>query len=125
MPETVAILGASRNPARYSYRAQLSLLEHGHTPLPINPRYDQVDGIRCLPDVKSINSHIDTITVYVRPEILKPMIDDIIHIKPGRVIFNPGSESVEASARFESAGITVQNACTLVLLNTSTFTYVD
>jgi predicted CoA-binding protein len=89
--------------------------------LPINPRYDRIDGIQCLPDVKSISSHIDTITVYVRPDILKPMIDDIVQVKPGRVIFNPGSESVEASARLESAGITVQNACTLVLLNTSSF----
>ena len=121
MPETVAILGASRNPARYSYRAQLVLQENDHTPLPINPRYDQIDGIPCFPDVKSINRNIDTITIYVRPDILKPMINDIIHAKPGRVIFNPGSESVEASTRFESAGITVQNACTLVLLNTSSF----
>lgn len=125
MPETVAILGASSNPARYSYQAQLALLNSGHTPLPINPRYDQIDGIRCLPDVKSINRHIDTITVYVRADILKPMIDDIIDAKPGRVIFNPGSESAEASARFTSAGITVQNACTLVLLNTSSFSDVD
>ena len=121
MPEIVAIFGASRNTARYSYRAQLALQENDHTPLPINPRYDQIDGIPCFPDVKSINRNIDTITIYVRPDILKPMINDIIHAKPGRVIFNPGSESVEASTRFESAGITVQNACTLVLLNTSSF----
>jgi hypothetical protein len=121
MSETVAILGASRNTARYSYKAQLALQENNHTPLPINPRYDQIDGIPCFPDIKSINRNIDTITIYVRPDILMPMINDIIHAKPGRVIFNPGSESVEASTRFESAGITVQNACTLVLLNTSSF----
>jgi predicted CoA-binding protein len=125
MTETVVILGASTNPARYSHKAQLALLENGHTPVPVNPRYDQIDGIPCLPDVKSINSNIDTITIYVRAEILKPMIGDIIHVKPGRVIFNPGSESVEASTMFETAGITVLNACTLVLLNTSSFSIVD
>jgi predicted CoA-binding protein len=125
MTETVVILGASTNLARYSHKAQLALLENGHTPVPVNPRYDQIDGIPCYPDVKSINSNIDTITVYVRPDILMPMIGDIIHVKPARVIFNPGSESAEASARFESAGIIVQNACTLVLLNTSSFSVVD
>jgi predicted CoA-binding protein len=125
MTETVAILGASMNPGRYSYKAQQALLENGHIPVPINPRYHHVDDIQCFPDIKSIKINIDTVTVYVRPDILKPMIDDIIHAKPGRVIFNPGSESVEASTRFESAGITVQNACTLVLLNTSSFSHID
>ena len=125
MTETVVILGASTNPVRYSYRAQLALLEKGHTPIPVNPRYDQIDGIRCFRDIKSINTKIDTITIYVRPDILRPMIDDIIYAKPRRVIFNPGSESNEASERFKSAGITVQNACTLVLLNTSSFSNVD
>ena len=122
MAETVVILGASTNPGRFSHKAQLALLASGHTPVPVNPRYAEVDGIRCYPDLKSVGRDVDTVTVYVRPDILAPMIDDVVQMMPGRVIFNPGSECREASDRFESAGIRVQNACTLVLLDTSRFT---
>jgi len=122
MIETVAILGASINPNRYSYKTQAALIEKGHTPVPINPKYDQIAGIQCHPDLKSFQGNIDTITIYVKPGILSSMTEDIIHIHPRRVIFNPGAECQEVSTRLESAGIKVQNACTLVLLNTSQFT---
>jgi predicted CoA-binding protein len=122
MAETVVILGASINPDRYSYKTQLALMEKGHTPVPVNPRYDQIDGIQCYPELKSLERNIDTITIYVKPAILRSMTEDIVHLRPRRVIFNPGAECQEVSARLESAGIKVQNACTLVLLNTSQFT---
>jgi len=121
MAETVVILGASVNPERYAYMAQVALIEKGHIPLPVNPRYDQIDGVQCYPELKSLKCHIDTITIYVKPAILRSMTEDIIHARPGRVIFNPGAECREVSTRLESAGIKVQNACTLVLLNTSQF----
>ena len=121
MAETVVILGASINPDRYAYKAQLALIENGHTAVPVNPRYDQIDGIQCYPELKSLELNIDTITIYVKPAILRNMTEDIIHVNPRRVIFNPGAECREVSARLESAGIKVQNACTLVLLNTSQF----
>lgn len=101
--------------------AQLALLEQGHTPVPVNPRYEEIDGVRCYPDLRSIPVTIDTITVYVRPVILTTMTEDLIQARPGRVIFNPGSESREVSARLEAEGISVRNACTLVLLSTSSF----
>ncbi len=122
MAETVAILGASINPDRYSYKVQQALIEKGHTPLPVNPRYDQIDGIQCYPDLKSLECNIDTITIYVNPGILINLTEDIIRVRPKRVIFNPGTECPEVSFRIESAGIRVQHACTLVLLNTSGFT---
>ena len=117
MPETVIILGASPNPNRFSHKAQQALLENGHTPIPVNTRYEQIDGIPCYPDLRSVQHDIDTVTIYVRPDIVETMIEDIVHISPRRVIFNPGTESREAADRFESVGIRVQNACTLVLLN--------
>ena len=121
MSETVVILGASINPDRYAYKTQQVLIENGHTAVPVNPRYDQIDGIQCYPELKSLECNIDTITIYVKPSILRRMTEDIIHVRPRRVIFNPGAECREVSARLESAGIKVQNACTLVLLNTSQF----
>ena len=121
MKETVVILGASTKPGRYSHMVQQALLEHGHNPVPVNPRYEDIDGIRCYRDLDSIAASIDTITVYVRPEILTGIAEALIRARPKRVIFNPGAEHRQVAAALEAEGIRVQNACTLVLLNTSSF----
>jgi hypothetical protein len=122
MSETVVILGASTNPRRFSHKAQLALIENGHTPVLVNPKYDRIDGIACYPDLKDLPYKIDTITIYLNPDILREMSEDILHVHPRRVIFNPGAECPEVATRLKSAGIRVQNACTLVLLNTAHFT---
>lgn len=121
MTETVAILGASKNQSRYANKAQNFLIEKGHTPIPINPKYDEIDGIKCYPNLASYTQNIDTVTVYVRPHILSNLVQDIIQSSPYRVILNPGTEDGKVISQLEKAGIEIQQACTLVLLRTSQF----
>jgi len=121
MAETVVILGASINPYRFSHKAQVALAENRHIPVPVNPKYDQIDGVQCYPNLASFPGSIDTITIYVKSSILRAMTEEIIQVHPKRIIFNPGAECKDVSTRLKSAGIEVQNACTLVLLKTSQF----
>ena len=121
MIEAVAILGASKNQSRYANKAQKFLIEKGHTTIPINPKYDTIDGIKCYPNLESYSQNINTITVYVQPSILSTLVRDIIQASPYRVIFNPGTENEKVIDQLEKAGIEIQMACTLVLLRTSQF----
>ena len=120
--ETVVIIGASNKPDRYSYKAFLMLKEYDQNPLPVHPVLEQIDGCSVYHTLKEIaGQKIDTVTLYVNQVILKQYIDDIIMLKPSRVIMNPGAESDEAQMIFEQNGITVLRACTLVLLRTGQF----
>jgi len=121
MKEIVAIIGASNKPDRYAYKALKNLLSKGHIPVPINPRLEDIDGLKCYPNLESYPDKIDTITLYLRPAHLLPMVPQIIKIKPKRVIFNPGTEDAEIMEQLEEKGIEAQEACTLVLLNTNQF----
>ncbi|MGH1536432.1 MAG: CoA-binding protein [Gammaproteobacteria bacterium] len=121
MKEVVAILGASKNQSRYANKAQNFLIEKGHTVIPINPKYDIVDGVKCYPDLASCPQNIDTITAYVRPSLLSTLVQGIIQVSPYRVIFNPGTTNENVIDHLEKAGIEIQMACTLVLLSTSQF----
>ena len=49
------------------------------------------------------------------------MIDDIVALNPGRVIFNPGTESAQLQQALTQAKIDWFEACTLVMLKTDTF----
>lgn len=116
MGERVAILGASDDPLRYAHRAMRALRGHGHTVLPVNPRLTHIDGIAVEKQLGDLAGTIDTVTVYLRPELAEPLADEIVKVRPRRVIFNPGSESHALRARLEAEGIAVQWQCTLVLL---------
>lgn len=121
MTETVAVLGATDNPNRFAYRAMLALTEHGHKVLPINPFHDEIDGTRCYQDLAACAGELDTITVYVRPSILRGLVKDIVAAQPRRVILNPGTEDPDIASQLQRTGIRVQNACTLVLLSSNQY----
>jgi predicted CoA-binding protein len=121
MKETVAIIGASKKPDRYSYKALQALLVNGHNPIPINPVLRDIEGVQCYSDLESCPPQVDTITVYVRSSVLATMVPEIIKLHPKRVIFNPGTEDGKIASSLEQAGIRVQEACTIVLLNTNQF----
>ncbi len=121
MSERVAILGASDHSARFSYKAQKALIEAGYTPILVNPRLTEVEGVTCYPDLSACPGPIDTVTVYVRPEILTGLVDSILQAAPRRVILNPGSEDQAVTARLQAAGIRVEVACTLILLSGNRF----
>jgi uncharacterized protein len=122
MKETVAILGASDNPRRFAHKSMLLLADHGHKVLPVNPYHERIDGIQCYQDLEACPGGIDTITVYVRPDILKGLLRDIVNANPRRVILNPGTEDQDIISQLRGDGIKVQQACTLVLLNTNQYT---
>ncbi|MCB1830760.1 MAG: CoA-binding protein [Chromatiaceae bacterium] len=121
MRETVAILGASDDPGRFAHKSMRALAGHGHKVLLVNPSHDQIDGIACYQDLTACPGRIDTVTVYVRPSILKTLLDDIINANPYRVILNPGTEDPEIIGNLQEVGIKVQTACTLVLLDTDQY----
>ncbi len=122
--EVVAVLGASNDKSRYSYMAMQLLKQYGHRPIPIHHMESEVLG---FPVVKSVaelaqgQEKIDTLTMYVGPALSSKFADDIIKLNPKRVIFNPGSENAQLEERLKKNGVTVEEACTLVLLRTNQF----
>lgn len=121
MGQKVAILGASDKPDRYAYKAFQMLKEYGHTPVPVSPNLKSLEDIPVFSTLNEISQPIDTLTMYVGPAISAQLQNDILSLKPKRVIFNPGSENLSLEQALEKAGIQVMEACTLVLLRTNQF----
>jgi hypothetical protein len=117
----VAVLGASSNPERYSNRAVKALKTAGHSVLPVNPRGQDIEGIKAYPDIRSLPPGVDTLTVYLNPRAVMDMLPQISELKPQRVILNPGTEDPALEHELRKRGIRVVKACTLVLLSTDQF----
>jgi hypothetical protein len=119
--QTVAILGASADPERYAFKAQRLLKEHGHRVIPVSAKDATIDGDATVAELRDITGTVDTLTLYVRPAISSRYREQIEALKPGRVIFNPGTENKELAAALRAAGIETEEACTLVMLRTGQF----
>lgn len=117
----VIVLGASKKPERYSYKAVMLLQEKGHTPFPVHPSLPDVEGIPVHASLRNIPAPIDTISVYLSARNQEPIAEHILQSGARRVIFNPGAENPHLSERLQAAGIEAMNACTLVLLKTGQF----
>lgn len=121
MSEVVAIIGASEKPQRYANMAMRALIEHGHEVRLVNPFKTEIEGMRCYRSVSEIDDDIDTVTLYVNPKRFDDHIDEVINARPGRIIMNPGTEDAAIEERLGDAGISVQRACTLVLLSSNRY----
>ena len=120
----IAILGASDKLDRYSYLCLKMLKEHGYNPIPIHPSLKKIEDIAVFSDLEKVAAaypDIHTLTIYIRPELSTELLEQIITLSPERVIFNPGSENKGIYERIKAKGIRVEEACTLVLLQTGQF----
>lgn len=120
--ETIVILGISEKSDRYSYKAAKMLQQHGfHNLYGVAPKAVKVDGVTYVSNLSDVKEAVDTLTLYVNPLLLESMIDEILTLKPRRIIMNPGTETPALAHKAKQGGIEVLEACTLVLLSTGQF----
>lgn len=115
------ILGASSNPERYSYKATLKLAQHGHEVVPVGLREGKIESHQILTNMPIVEG-VDTVTMYVGAKNQPVYYDYILnHIKPKRIVFNPGAENTELVKLANEKGIVSEEACTLVLLSLGSY----
>lgn len=109
------VIGASQNPARYSYKAIHKLRYFKHPVVAVGRKEGLVDDIKIETGTPAFPA-IDTVTVYLNRENQKPVEEYILSLSPKRIIFNPGAENPELKLKAEKKGIETIEACTLVML---------
>jgi predicted CoA-binding protein len=114
------ILGATTNADRYAYRAAHMLMAKGHAIINIGIKQGEVAGVKIEKANQPLND-IDTITLYIGPDLQPAYYDYILATKPKRVIFNPGTENYEFEKMLDQHNIEPVEACTLVLLSTGQY----
>jgi predicted CoA-binding protein len=116
----VVLIGATTNLDRYAYKCAEELVQYGHEVFLFGVKNGYVAGLPIIND-KPLIPNVDTVTLYIAPKIQEDWLDYIVSIHPRRVIFNPGTENMKAYSRLKEAGISYENACTMVLLATKQF----
>jgi predicted CoA-binding protein len=114
--KTIALVGASPNPARPSNEVMAYLLSRGYRVIPVNPGLagKQIHGQAVHARLGDIGEPIDMIDVFRAPEYLKSVVDEALALMPlPRVMWGQLEVRDDTAAKAaEAAGIkVVMNRC--------------
>jgi hypothetical protein len=104
---TIAIVGVSPRPERFSYQVAQYLKEQGYKIIPVNPAAAEVLDEKSYPSLRDIPEPVDVVDIFRRPEDVPPIVEDAIAIGAKVVWMQEGISHEEAARRAESAGLKV------------------
>jgi predicted CoA-binding protein len=109
---TLAVVGLSAQWHRPSYFAAKYMRDHGYRIFPVNPRYDEVLGQRCYPDLRSVPEPIDIVDCFRKAEEIPAITDAAIAVGAKVLWMQLGIVNDEAAQRASAAGLdVVMNRC--------------
>lgn len=104
---TVAIVGASANAERPSYRVADFLKKEGYSIIPVTPKGGEILGETAYPDLASIPVTVDVVDIFRRPEEVMPVVEAAIAIRAKAVWMQEGIVNEEAAEKAKKAGLIV------------------
>jgi predicted CoA-binding protein len=109
---TLAVVGLSAQWYRPSYFAAKYMQDHGYRIIPVNPRYDEVLGEKCFPDLRSIPEPVDLVDCFRKAGDIPPLADEAIAIGAKVLWMQLGIVNEAAARRASAAGLdVVMNRC--------------
>jgi predicted CoA-binding protein len=104
---TVAIVGASSDPERPSFRVVRYLSQHGYHVIPVNPNEREVLAMTSYPSLSSVPDKVEVVDIFRKPEAVMPIVEEAIKIGAKAVWMQEGVINEEAAARAREAGLLV------------------
>ena len=103
----VAMVGLSADWWRPSFFAAKYLLEHGFEVTPVNPKYDEILGQKCYPNLRSLPTPIDVVDLFQKADRVPLFIDDAKDIGAKVFWMQLGVVNPEAAKKAREAGLEV------------------
>ena len=87
-PKSVAIVGASRQKSKVGYEILANMLEAGYKGdiYPVNPKADIIEGLKCYPDLESINKTPELVIVIIPARFVPAVMQQCVKVGTRAVI---------------------------------------
>lgn len=107
--ETIAVVGASNNYKRDSYKVMEVLIQHGYKVFPINPYHEGklILGQLCYADLSSVPGRIDMVDVFRAEDALIEVTREAIQAEVKVLWTQLGLINYEASELAQRSGLKV------------------
>lgn len=113
-----AVVGASADREKYGNKVLRVYQQNKLDVVPINPKADEVEGLKAYPDLASVPGTIDGISIITPPMVTEHVVAEAGSRGIKNIWMQPGAESAAAIAAAEKAGANViaGGPCILVSL---------
>jgi uncharacterized protein len=110
--ETVAVVGLSNDPEKYSHEVGSYLKEQGYRIIPVNPTEEEVIGERAYDTVDQIPERVDVVDVFLPPEKTSEIAEDAVRAGAKALWLQEGIENAEARRIADEGGLAyVEDRC--------------
>ena len=112
--QTIAMVGASADPAKFSYGVLRVLYETGYTMIPVNPNEagNEIRGLEVHSSLTAIEQPVDMVQVFRNSEALPGIAKEAVKIGAKVLWAQLGVYNAEAAKIAEDAGMkVVMNRC--------------
>jgi predicted CoA-binding protein len=104
---TVAVVGASPNPARPSHGVAAYLHRSGLRVYPVNPAITELFGLTAYPSLADLPERVDIVDVFRRPEYVTPIAEQAVAAGAGALWLQLGVINEEAAEIAAAGGLDV------------------
>ena len=112
---TVAVIGASTDRRKYGNKAVRAFRNAGYDVYPINLKQGEIEGLKAYRSLDDLPvERLDSVSIYLPPETVLGVLDQVASKEPGEVWLNPGTASREVVAKAESLGLNAIQACSIL-----------
>jgi predicted CoA-binding protein len=113
-----AVVGASKDRAKYGNKVLRAYLQNNRDAIPVNPGADQIEGLTAYRDLASVPSDVDGVSIITPPAVTEKVVEQALQRGIKQIWMQPGAESSAAIESAENAGANViaGGPCLLVAL---------
>ncbi len=114
---TFAVVGVSQDSSKYGYELFETLRAHGHRVLPINPKYETIDGQPCYPSLVALPHNPDAVITAVPASVSVQLAEACAVLGIPLFWMPPGTESDAALEICRKNNVTaVHGVCPVFVL---------
>ena len=116
--KTIALLGASAEPAKYGHKV-FSALRDLYRVIPVNPKRADIEGVRCYPSYAELPETPDAVIVALAPQVTEVVVPQLIAQNAPLIWLPPECFTNEAVNACTRAGVPViSDICPVAALAT-------
>jgi len=99
------MVGVSRNPKKFGFTAFRELKEKGMNIIPVNPKAEEIHGVKVFPDIKSLPSEVKGLLLMTQKSATAGLVREAKEKGIRNIWIQQMSESQEAISELEGSGI--------------------
>jgi len=96
--KNIALIGVSSDKKKFGNMLLLELTKKGYTVFPVHPSLGEIEGIKCIPDIRILPGHVTNLILVVKPEITEQIIYQLKDSPVKRVWMHKGAGAGSGSA---------------------------